>query len=142
MPAHNLTASLVLPATFTVPGIARSHLTPSFHVLPTDGIVRKGLKKKCPHPQPQVNFQRQVLFLNPHEVMKVYIPRIPCPCTLLGNIHPCFIPDWTGLHLFLKKRKKREMREGLKNSPSLSEGQGSCSCIWCALYLLKSKCSA
>ena len=26
--AHNLSASLVLPATFTVPGIARSHLIP------------------------------------------------------------------------------------------------------------------
>ena len=100
-----------LPITYLqLPGIARSHFTPSFPALPTDGIVRKTWKKTCPHPQPQVNFQHQVLFLNPHEVMKASIPRIPCPCALLGNMHPCFIPDWTGLHLFLKKRKKREKK--------------------------------
>ena len=47
------------------------------------------------------------MFLNPHEVMRACIPKILCPCTLLGNPPLVYTRlDW--LHLYLKKKERRE----------------------------------
>ena len=108
-----------LPITYLqLPGIARSHFTPSFPALPTDGIVRKSLKKNMPPPTTSGKLSTSGVIPKPPWGHEGFHPQDTMSLRPPGEYAPLLYTrlDWAALVL------KEEKEEREKNTGNLCIG--------------------